>query len=217
MSTIRLALLQLELACRLMLGAPRENGLREHIVKDLVAHATAFLDRAKDPAIREPGQDRLDVRRRHAGEVGEVGDVVRDLGAGRSDQMVEEARCDVLLLVRELGHGALEVLLDDVLRASELLESVRAQRAGAGRPLLVPDPLHDELEIRRLYPRPDFVPLDGTKASECRLDLPGSDLVQHALGQLRLDGDGRAGQLRVTLDRTQDRRSAGLPIEPVQP
>ena len=87
-------------------------------------------------------------------------DLVRDLRPGRRHEVVEEPRGDVLLLGGELGHRALEMLLDDVLRAPEALERLEPKDVGAGRALLLPQPLHDELEVRRLDPRAVVAALD---------------------------------------------------------
>ena len=56
-----------------------------------------------------------------------------------------------------------------------------------------------------------------SESSERRIDAPGSDLVQHAFDELRLDGNGLAGQLGEALDRPDDRRARGLAVEPVEP
>ena len=111
--------------------APGEHRLGQDVVEDLVAHVAALLERAQDPSLGE-GVERPDAApRRDAPEVREVRDLVRDLRPGRRDEVVEEARGDVLLLRRELLERTLQMLLDDVLCASEPLERLRAERVRA--------------------------------------------------------------------------------------
>ncbi len=138
MAAVRLALLRLQLAIGLVLGTPREHRLGEDVVEDLVADVTSLLDRAQDPELGEPIEHGRDHGHRRACKVGEIGDVVCDLRAGRRHQMIEEPRRDVLLLHRELRHCACEVLLDDVLCAAETSRASRLE--GRPRPLLAPPP-----------------------------------------------------------------------------
>ncbi len=101
-------------------------------------------------------------------KVGEVGDIVGDLRPRGRDEMVEEPRGNVLLLGGELRHRAFEVLLDDVLGTAERVERLGAQGSRTRRPLLVPEALHDELEVRRLDARAGVGGVDCTKAPERR-------------------------------------------------
>ena len=64
---------------------------------------------------------------------------------------------------------------------------------------------------------PFSAPSTDAETAERRIDASGSDLVEHALDELRLDGDGLAGQLGEALDRPDDRRARRLAIEPVEP
>ena len=66
---------------------------------------------------------------RDGGHVGEVGCGVRDLRPGRSDELLERPRDDVLLLLRERLQLLVEVAPDDLVRASELLERGGAKHA----------------------------------------------------------------------------------------
>ena len=59
--------------------------------------------------------------------------------------------------------------------------------------------------------------LDGSCAAHGGLDLPGSDLVQHALDELGLDGDRRARELGEALDGADDRGAGGLAVQAVEP
>ncbi len=120
-------LLALELALGLVVRAPGEHRLGEDVVEDLVADVAALLERAQDPPVGERRQHGTELVHGHASEVGEVRELVRDLRSRRRDEVVEEPRRDVLLLGRKRVHGALEVLLDDVLRAAEALERRHAE------------------------------------------------------------------------------------------
>src|SRR5262245_22418989 len=83
--------------------------------------------------------------------------------------------------------------------------------------LLVPETLHDELEVRSLDPRTVPPALDGSQAAQRGLDLPGADLVEDALDELGLDGHCLPRELRVPLGRSQHGRLRGVAVETVQP
>ena len=137
-----------------MTRSPGEHRLREHVVEDLVPRRCR-LRRASagcDGRRASPSTGRSSTTGTRP-KFGEVRDLVGDLRPRRRHEVVEDPRGDVLLRRRQLGHRAFEVLLDDVLRATEALERLHAT-LGARRPLLVPEPLHDELEVRRLDPAP---------------------------------------------------------------
>ena len=59
--------------------------------------------------------------------------------------MVEEEGCDVLLLGREVGQRAFDVVADDLLRSAKPLESGESKLVRAGVALLVPQPSQHEL------------------------------------------------------------------------
>jgi len=59
----------------------------------------------------------------------------------------EDPPGDVLLLGRELGHRALEMLLDDVARTSERLDGRCPQRRRSALMLLVPETLETVLQL----------------------------------------------------------------------
>jgi hypothetical protein len=84
------------------------------------------------------------------------------------------------------------VLLDDVLGSPEPLEGLGAQCVRTRRRSSFPDALHDELEVGRLDALLRIRALDRSEPTESGLDLAGSHLVEHALDELRLDGDGDA-------------------------
>ena len=96
-------------------------------MEDLVADVAALLDGSQDAPLGERPEHRVKLFERDAAEVGEVGDLVRDLRSGGSDEVVEEPSGDVLLLRCQLGERPFEVLLDDVLRAAETLERLDAK------------------------------------------------------------------------------------------
>ena len=196
--------------------APREHRLREDVVEDLVAHGAALVERAQDAPVGEHREHRREHVLRHLAEVREVGRLVRDLRPGRRDEVVEEPRRDVLLLRRELRERTLEVLLDDVARASQPGERRGAERVRSRRALLVPEPLHHELEVRRLDPFAGLVPSTAPRPPRAARSAR-TDLVQHALDELRLDRDRLAGELAEALDRPHDGRARRLAIEAVEP
>ena len=64
--------------------------------------------------------------------------------------MVEDVDGDLLLGGQELAHRVVEVRLDDLLRPTEVGERLRPQLERAEFPLALPQPLHHELQVRRL-------------------------------------------------------------------
>ena len=215
--TVPLGQLVLDLALGSVAGAPREHRLREHVVEDLVPLLAAFLHGAEDSAVGECRQHRPELLGRDVAEVLEVRDLVRDLRPGGGDEVVEEPRRDILLLRRQLGHCALEVLLDDLRGSAEPLERLDAQRTRSGGSLLVPEPLHDELQVRSFDARAVVAAFDRAEAAERRLDLARADLVQDPPDECGLHRDGRTGELGEALERAFDRRSRGPSVEAIEP
>src|SRR5262249_58992984 len=80
----------------------------------------------------------------------QVANAMRDLRARRGDEKVVHGRSRVLLARGQLRHCALEMILDDVRRAAELAERRQAQHPRAAHTLNRPEPLEDELQVRRL-------------------------------------------------------------------
>ena len=123
--------LALELPVGLMASPPREHRLCEHVVEDLVPKGSPLLERAQDPAPRQRREHGSELLLRDSSEVDEIVELVRDLRARRRHEMVEESSCDVLLVGTEHRHRALEMLLDDLLRAAEPLERLEPQHVRA--------------------------------------------------------------------------------------
>ena len=106
---------------------------------------------------------------------------------------------------------------NDRLGAAEALQRLRAQRARARAPLLLPESLDHELEVRRLDPA--LVRLVRRQPTPCvaEVDLAGGRLLEHRLHQRRLDLDRLAGELVVALDRLDDRIARRTTVEVVEP
>ena len=109
------------------------------------------------------------------------------------------------------------MLLDDVLRAAETLERLDAQTSDPPRRSSSQSRCMTSWRYGASIRAPSSPPSTDAEPAERRLDLPCSDLVEHAFDELRLHGDGLAGELGEALDRTHDRRAGGLPVEPVEP
>ena len=88
-------------------------------------------------------------------------------------------------------------------------------RVGALLALLVPQPLHHELEVGRLDANDAVPTLDGSSPDLADADLAGDDLVEHRLDEPRLDLDGALlGDTPVVLrNRLHDRCAGGGRIE----
>ena len=201
-----------------MAQAPGEDGRGEHVVEDLEADATRVVrggDRAEDARTREAVDHLADLLLRRSGVLRQVVEAVGDLRPGGSDEVVEDARRLVPLVVGQRPERALEVLGDDPLRSAESRERREPEGARAGRPLLLPEALHDELEIRRLDP--SLACGRDPAAAHALVDPTGLDLVEHGLDELGVDSHRLAAELAVALDRTDDRLAPSLPIEMVEP
>ena len=77
---------------------------------------------------------------------------MRDLCPGRGYELVEEPCDELPIRLVETCERALEVLLDDSAGTTQVRQGFRAQNQGAATALDLPEPLHHELEIRRLHP-----------------------------------------------------------------
>ena len=150
------------------------------------------------------------------GELGQVGRLVRDLRARRRDEMVEEPSRDVSLLWRQRLDRPLEVVGDDLARTTEPRERRGAEGRGALRALDVPQPLHDELQVRRLDSRWAAVPTLGARAAQAQLDPSCPDAVEDVSDELVLDRHGVTLELGPALERLHDRRATRRTVEVIQ-
>ena len=121
--------------------------------------------------------------------------------------MIEEPRGEVTLFVVQSGERTLEVLLDDLLCAAELIQRRRPQRVRAALALDLPEALEHQLEIWRLDSSRTLAFVHEAPAGEALLDPAGGDLVEHRLDQLVLGRDVYASELGVRTQRSLDRRA----------
>ena len=70
------------------------------------------------------------------------------------------------------------------------LERAQSQDIGTFRPLDLPEPLHDELEVRRLDPRVSLRRSRTPASSLCLYERFRADPGQHGVDQIWLDGQG---------------------------
>ena len=75
---------------------------------------------------------------------------MRDLRLRAGDEEAEEVGGDRLLVGRERAERVEQMVLDDALRAAELVEPRERERMSLRRDGRAPEPVHDELEERRL-------------------------------------------------------------------
>jgi len=188
-------------------------------VEDLVPPAgrVAVRQRPQDALAGQTVDDAAQRSLFHARIAREVVDSVRDLGSRRSDQVVEERRGRLFLLIVESGQRALEVLLNDPFGAAEFCERRAPERRSVAVPLDVPQALEDELEVRGLDPLAALLGLYHTASGEPVVDPPGPDLVEERLHEFRLGRVALAAEPLVLLERADDRRAARLAIEVVEP
>ena len=167
--------------------------------------------------IRQRPEDGCDIGFGDTGVLGEVGRLLRDLGSGRRHEVVEQPGGDVLLRRLQRREGALEVVGDDPAAAAEPVEGLDAELVPAGADLDLPQPLHHELEERRLDPRRPVrgrtLRLGGAAGGG---DPADGDLVEHSFDERRLDRHGWAAERRQALERAEDRALAGTTVEAIE-
>ena len=168
-------------------------------MEDLVSRRPAAPagDAAKDPRRVEGAEHRLEPLGVHPRVPSEIVDGVGDLAPGRRHEMVEEPRGEVALLVVQAGERALEMLLDDLLCAAELVQRRSTQHVRAPLALDLPEALEHQLEIRRLDSSRPLAIVHEAPAGDALLDPAGGDLVEHRLDQLVLGRDACATELGV--------------------
>ena len=106
---------------------------------------------------------------------------------------------------------------DDRFGAAERNEGRCSQAVGSCGSLLLPDPLEDELEIRRLDPTRARLVRGQATSGRAEIDLAGRRLVEHCLDELRLDLDRSARELVEALHGPNDGLAGGPAIEMVEP
>ena len=144
---LRLVALSLQRPLALVPRPPREHGIGEHVVVDL----DSAVDGPQDAALAErrqhrprlslaaPPRTRRDRRRRGRSS------------CPRRDEVVEQRAATSRWSGASACSASLEVRADDRLRTAELVERRAPQDAASlALALRVPEPLHDELEVRRL-------------------------------------------------------------------
>ena len=117
------------------------------------------------------------------GITGEIAGPVRDLRSGRRNEEVVHRGRGVLLPGREIRHRMLEVVLDDLRGAAELGERLSPEQLRATFGLDLPQPAHDELQVRRLDPIVVSRGGDDTPAHRSELDPPGRNLVENSVDE----------------------------------
>ena len=119
--------LALDLALRTMPRPPREHGLGEDVVEDLVADVAALVERAQDPAVGEDREHRFELvaRRRLPKSARSESSCAIFVPDGVTRWLKSRAATSFCSR-RERVHRALEVLLDDVLRSAEAFERRRS-------------------------------------------------------------------------------------------
>ena len=155
------------------------------------------------------------------GAIGELAQLLgaeRDLSTTRCD---EEAKCGgggVALVGGQLGQNVVEVGAHDRVGAAQTPQRLQPQALGAGRDLLVPEALHDELEVGRLHP--DWAGGDDfARAVATDDDPPAAHLLEHRVHELGLDFEvlGIRRQLPVErVDGFKDRRPSGALVQEVE-
>src|SRR6476469_10344635 len=142
-----------------------------------------------------------------------------NLRAGRRDEKVVHGRRSVLLLGREIGHRMLEVVLDDACSTAKFLKALSPQELRLTLGLDLPQPGHDELEIRRLDAVIGSYVADDSTTHRADLDSAGRDLVKDCCYEicLHLDPALRSNELVESVQWPKDRCLPTCTIQVLQP
>ena len=132
------------------------------------------------------------------GVFGEVGGLVRELASRRRDELAYDTCGRLLLREGQSVECSLHVFAHNRACAAELVERGEPKLVGIEPTLALPQPLEHELEIGRLDP------------------VFGRRLIQHVLHQRVLRRELLSAQLAVAGERPEDRRPAGVTVEPVE-
>ncbi len=130
--------------------------------------------------------------------------------------MVEEPRGDVLLAGGQLSHGPFEMLFDDVLGSAQAIESLDAKHIGAE----ARSSSHSRCMTSWRYGASSgavFSALHRAEATESGLDRPAptsSSTRSTSSGSMLT---ASPVELRVAIDRADDRRGRSLTVEAIEP
>ena len=128
--------------------------------------------------------------------------------------MVEHLGRGFPALRRQELERVVEVVAHDLLGAAERLECRHAEQPGARGPLGLPEPLHDEREVRRLDPPAGRASVHRAATGAAEIHLARSHLVENRFDKFGLDADGGLGSHAVVLlERAFDRLAGGAPVE----
>ena len=100
--------------------------------------------------------------------------------------------------------------------AAELGERRSTQRRGVARPLDVPEPLHNQLEVRRLDPGRAAVRAVRAETAWAELDAADPYPVEHGGDELVLDRHGIALELFPAVEWLHDRGPTGVAVEAIE-
>ena len=124
----------------------------------------------------------------------------------------------VALVGGQLGHDVVEVPVDDRVRAAQTPQRLQPQLLRPGGDLLVPQALHDELQVGGLH-------AGGARGVDVRClavadrDAPAADLLEHGVDECGLDLEARrvCRELGVErLDGFEDCVAGGPLVEEVE-
>jgi hypothetical protein len=198
--------------------APVQDGRGEDVVVELAADRAVLLgrrDRSQDAPALQPREGRLDRVGRRLRELRELVRRQRDLAPAGRDEEAERVGRRVALLVGQLRHRIVEVRAHDRVGPAEAPQRLAAQPRRSSGDLLVPDPLHDELQVRGLDPV-------GARVGRAVLadgHAPAADPLQDGVDELVLDlarhVAGRHAQTE-RLQRLHDRQARRPLVEEVE-
>jgi hypothetical protein len=209
---LRLGALLLERPLALVARPPCQDGIGEDVVVDLVA----TVDGSHDAACAQRSKHGAKVVLPHARVLGEIVGTVGDLRAGRRHEVVEDPGREVLLARAESPNCLVEMRADDRLGPSQLVQRLEPEDTRPLASLGLPEPLQDELQVRRLDPaRADR--RRGVAVLAAHRDAADLHLIEDGLHEIVLDLHRRLpGELVEAGDRARDGRAGSRPVEAVQ-
>ena len=130
---------------------------------------------------------------------------------------MEEPCDDLPIDLVQARERAFEMLLDDPARTTQLGQRRRVEDERPPPALHLPEPLHHQLQVRRLDTATATSAGDDTAAGEPSFDPTGRDLVDDRRDQGRLDDDLRPADRLQLGQRFDDRRMRAVDVEVVEP
>ena len=129
--------------------------------------------------------------RAHVGELAQLLGAQGDFPAARRHEEAERRGGGVALVGGQLVHDVVEVPVDDRVRAALTSQRLQPQSVRPGGDLLVPEALHDELQVGGLDAVGTGCRRLAWAPSVAQVDAPAAHLLEHGVDERGLDFEPR--------------------------